>query len=254
MRRGLWGPLLLALPLILFLLLPVAALLLRAVWPHLEGDVLAAVGVSLRTTAVSTVVLLFLGTPLAVLLARPRLPGRGALEALVTLPAVLPPAAAGLALLLALGRKGFVGAALHGAGIDLAFTMWAVVLAQIYVAVPFFVRPLAAALRGLDPTLDEAAALDGAGGSAAFWRIALPLVRRPLIVALTLAWARALGEFGATILFAGNRVGETQTLPLAIYLGFETDIDLAAGLASLLLAVAVGVIAATSLLRSHDTA
>ncbi|CAN5401339.1 ABC transporter permease [soil metagenome] len=254
MRRGLWGPLLLALPLILFLSLPVAALLLRAAWPRLEGDVLAAVGVSLRTTAVSTVALLLFGTPLALLLARQNLSGRGALETLVTLPAVLPPAAAGLALLLALGRRGFAGAVLHGVGIDLSFTMWAVVLAQIYVAVPFFVRPLAAALRGLDPTLEEAAALDGAGGFALFWKIALPLVRRPLIVALTLAWARALGEFGATILFAGNRAGETQTLPLAIYLGFETDINLAAGLATVLLAVAVGVIAATSLLRGQEEA
>jgi molybdate transport system permease protein len=219
-----------------------------------RGDALEAVWVSLRTSSVATAAILLFGTPLALLLARRRLPLRRLLESLVILPAVLPPAAAGLALLLALGRQGLFGAPLRHLGVGIPFTTSAVVFAQAYVAAPFFVRPLEAAFRGLPSDLEEAALIDGAGTSALFWRIALPLVRRPLIAALTLAWARALGEFGATALFAGSRVGVTQTLPLAIYLGFETDLDVAAGLSALLLAVAAIVIGATLLLRRGDEA
>ncbi len=229
---------LLALPLIALLALPLVALVLRFSPGALTEDAGAALGVSARTTAAATALVLAFGTPLAYALARRRI---AALEILATLPAVLPPSAAGLALLLALGRKGLVPT-------SLPFTAGAVVLAQAYVATPFFVRPLAAAFRALPRELAEAAILDG----AAFWRVALPLVRRPLLVGLTLAWARALGEFGATALFAGNRVGETQTLPLAIYLGFETDVDQAIALSTMLLAVATGVVAATMLSGRRD--
>ena len=238
MRRA--GPFLLALPLIVLLAIPLAALVARFSPGALGGDAMAALGVSARTTGLATLLILAFGTPLAYGIARRRV---ALLEVLATLPAVLPPAAAGLALLLALGRKGLVPT-------GLPFTAGAVVVAQVYVATPFFVRPLAAAFRALPKELAEAATLDG----AAFWRIALPLVRRPLAVALTLAWARALGEFGATALFAGNRTGETQTLPLAIYLGFETDVDQAVALSTLLLAVAAGVVAATALLRGREDA
>ena len=134
----------------------------------------------------------------------------------------------------------------------LPFTAGAVVLAQVYVAAPFYVRPLASAFRGMPREVEAAARLDGAGDGATFRRIALPLVRRPLLVALTLAWARALGEFGATALFAGNREGITRTLPLAIYLGFETDLDQAVALSTLLLAVAAGVLAATLIPRARE--
>ncbi len=235
-------PFLLALPLLALLVLPVAALLLRFSPAALGPEAWVAVGVSARTTSLTVLLLVLFGTPLAYGLGRRRLP---ALEALVTLPAVLPPAAAGLALLLALGRKGLVPT-------SLPFTAGAVVLAQVYVAAPFYVRPLAAAFRAGSPEVAEAARLDGAGGFAFFRRIALPLVHRPLIVALTLAWARALGEFGATALFAGSLAGRTQTLPLAIYLGFETDLDQAVALSTLLLAVAVGIVAATLMLRDPD--
>ena len=240
MRRLL--PFLFAAPLLLLLVLPLVALAARFHPSALGADALTAVAVSTRTTGVATLLLLLFGTPLAYGLSRRRLP---LLEALVTLPAVLPPAAAGLALLLALGRKGLLPT-------GLPFTAGAVVLAQVYVAAPFFVRPLASAFREVPPEVEAAARLDGAGDGAAFRRIALPLVRRPLLVALTLAWARALGEFGATALFAGNRPGTTQTLPLAIYLGFETDLDAAVALSTLLLAVAVGVIAATLMLRTRE--
>ena len=239
MRRGL--PFLFAAPLLLLLILPVVALVARFSPSALGPDALTAVGVSARTSAVAVLALILFGTPLAYGLGRRRTPW---LEALVTLPAVLPPAAAGLALLLALGRKGFLPT-------GLPFTAGAVVIAQVYVAAPFFVRPLAAAFRGVSHEVQEAARLDGAGEGATFARIALPLVRRSFAVALTLAWARALGEFGATALFAGNRPGVTQTLPLAVYLGFETDLDGAVALSTLLLAAAVGVIGATLLLRDR---
>ena len=229
---------LLALPLIALLALPLVALVARFSPGALAGDAGEAFWVSARTTGLASALILAFGTPLAYGLARRRVV---VLEVLTTLPAVLPPAAAGLALLLALGRKGLVPT-------ELPFTAGAVVLAQVYVATPFFVRPLAAAIRALPRELAEAATLDG----AAFWRIALPLVKKPLLVGLTLAWARALGEFGATALFAGNRVGETQTLPLAVYLGFETDVDQAVALSTLLLAIAAGVVAATMLLQRRD--
>lgn len=237
MRRLL--PFLLALPLLALLVLPIAALVLRFSPAALGPEAGEAVRVSARTTTLAVFLLVLFGTPLAYGLAGRR---STVLEALVTLPAVLPPAAAGLALLLALGRKGLVPT-------SLPFTAGAVVLAQAYVAAPFYVRPLASAFREVSRGVAEAARLDGAGEFALFRRIALPLVRRPLLAALTLAWARALGEFGATALFAGNRPGVTQTLPLAIYLGFETDLDQAVALSTVLLAVAVGVIGATLLLR-----
>lgn len=236
-------PFLLGAPLLALLVLPVVALALRFSPAALGEEAWAAVAVSARTSGLATLALLLFGTPLAYGLSRRR---STLLETLVTLPAVLPPAAAGLALLLALGRKGLVPT-------GLPFTTGAVVLAQVYVAAPFYVRPLASAFRAVSDEIESAARLDGAGDGAVFRRIALPLVRRPLLMALTLAWARALGEFGATALFAGNRPGLTQTLPLAIYVGFETDLDAAAALSTLLLAVAVGVIAATQLLRLRDT-
>ena len=231
MRR--LAPFLLGAPLLALLALPIVALIARFSPSALGGDAWVAVGVSARTTSLAVVALALFGTPLAYGLARRRLP---LVEALVTLPAVLPPAAAGLALLLALGRKGLLPT-------GLPFTAGAVVVAQIYVAAPFYVRPLASAFRAVPPEIVEAARLDGASGA----RVSLALVRRPLLVALTLAWARALGEFGATALFAGNRPGETQTLPLAVYLGFETDLDQAVALSTVLLAVALGVVAATNL-------
>lgn len=241
MKRG-GGALLLALPLVVLLALPLLALLVRFRPSGLGEEAWTAVEVSLRTTIFATALLVAFGTPLAYALGVRRRP---LVEALVTLPAVLPPAAAGLALLLAFGRKGLLPT-------SLPFTAGAVVLAQIYVAAPFYVRPLASAFREISSEIAEAATLDGAGPAALAGRIALPLVRRPLLAALTLAWARALGEFGATILFAGNRPSVTQTLPLAIYLGFETDLNVAVALSVLLLAVAVAVVGITLLIRRES--
>lgn len=230
-----------SMPLLLFLVLPLAALLHHAP-PALMSSLQApdsrlAIAVSLKTTSVSLVLTLLLGTPLAVLLGRERFPGRGLLAALVETPLVLPPAAAGIGLLLAFGRKGLVPT-------GLPFTAGAVVFAQLFVSAPLFVRPLAAALEGLDPGWSEAAALDGASRLQTLRWVTLPLVGPTVVSGAVMAWARSLGEFGATILFAGNLAGTTQTMPLAIYLGLETDLDQAVGLSVLLMAVALVVLIA----------
>ncbi|MGL4648096.1 MAG: ABC transporter permease, partial [Caldilineaceae bacterium] len=185
---------------------------------------------------------LLLGTPLAWLLGRRRFRGRSIVNALVDLPMVLPPAVAGLALLMAYGRRGLVGPTLGIFGIEVVFTPWAVVLAQLFVAAPFFVRAAATAFGSVQHDLEEAAMLDGASKRGVFRHITVPLAGAALAGGAVMTWARALGEFGATIIFAGNLPGRTQTMPLAIYLGFELDLDVALALSTLLLAVAFGVL------------
>ena len=242
---SIWGWAALGLPLILLLLIPVVALAGHAVpgevWQQIRGEeTLPAVWVSLRTTLVSLPILVVFGTPLAFGLAFSR--GR-IIEALLSLPAILPPSVAGIALLLAFGRMGLLGPALEKVGIGLPFTAGAVVFAQLFVSAPFYLRPAISAFRSLDPSLLEAAALDGARPFRLFSGVALPLVRRELGSASTLAWSRALGEFGATILFAGNALGVTRTMPLAIYLGYESDLSQAVALSVVLLIVALVVLA-----------
>jgi len=161
------------------------------------------------------------GTPLAYLLARRRFRGRTALDTLIDLPMVLPPSVAGIALLVAFGRRGLVGQYLTVAGIELAFTQMAVVLAQIFVAAPFYIKAAAAGFAGVDRELEQAAALDGATPLQVARYVTVPLAWTSLFGGAVMTWARALGEFGATIIFAGNFVGRTQTMPLAIYQGFE---------------------------------
>jgi molybdate transport system permease protein len=170
------------------------------------------------------------------------------------MPAVLPPAAAGIALLLAFGRNGPVGSIFADWGYPLAFTPVAVVFAQAFVASPFYVLEATAAFAGADRTLEEAAVLDGAGTLALFRRITLPLARAHLASGASVAWARALGEFGATILFAGSLAGTTQTMPLAIYLGFEYDLDRAVALSLILLVVSALVLLAVRLLLPLERA
>jgi molybdate transport system permease protein len=159
------------------------------------------------------------------------------LDTLIDLPMVLPPAVAGIALLLAFGRRGLFGQYLNDMGIDIAFTQTAVVLAQLFVAAPFYVKAAAVGFAAIDQELEQAAALDGANGWQIFRLITLPLAWTALLGGAVMTWARALGEFGATIIFAGNFPGRTQTMPLAIYLGFELDLNIALTLAVILLAV-----------------
>lgn len=189
------------------------------------------------------VVVTLLGFPLAWLLSRSTIRGHRIIRALVLLPMVLPPVVGGTALLFALGRRGFIGGVLdRWFGITLLGTTTAAVLAASFVALPFFVTTVEAALREADTDLEEAAATLGASPAFIMRRITIPQVKQSLLAGLALAWARALGEFGATITFAGNRSGSTRTLPLEIFLALESDPDAAIALSLVLVAVSLGVL------------
>jgi len=213
----------LALFLLLFLAIPVGALVIRALgtgaaWDAQTYDTLRqALGLSMATTAITMVIVVALGTPLAYLLARRRFPGAAAVEALVDLPIVLPPAVAGIALLVAFGRNGLVGQWLADGGVTVGFTTIAVVMAQLFVSAPFYVIAARGGFARVDSDVEAAAADLGATPGQVFRTVTLPLIAPSLIAGAVLAWARALGEFGATIMFAGNFPGVTQTMPLAIY-------------------------------------
>lgn len=209
--------------LILFITVPLVALVWRALG---EGEnfteasratLRQALLLSLGTSLISLAIIVLLGIPLAYLLARRHFPGARIVDTLVDLPIVLPPAVAGLALLMAFGRRGIAGQWLDEIGLAIPFTTAAVVFAQVFVAVPFFIRSAKSGFARIDRDLEEAAADLGATPWRVFWRVTLPLARPALTAGAVLAWARALGEFGATIMFAGNLPGVTQTMPLAIY-------------------------------------
>ncbi|GAA0924422.1 ABC transporter permease [Nonomuraea longicatena] len=205
---------------------------------------LEALRLSLVTATVATVICLLLGVPLAWLLARTDFPGRRVVRALVTVPLVLPPVVGGVALLLVLGRRGIVGQWLDSAfGITLPFTTAGVVVAEAFVAMPFLVISVEGALRAADRRYEEAAATLGASRWTVFRRVTLPLIAPGVVAGAVLCWARALGEFGATITFAGNFPGQTQTMPLAVYLALETEPEAAIVLSLVLLAVSVIILA-----------
>ena len=231
---------------VLFLGLPLVALITRTVEEVRDrgeiGDtswriLRQALGLSLTTSLIALALVVAFGTPLAYLLARRRFPGAIVIDTLVDLPMILPPAVAGLALLMAFGRRGIVGEELDALGISLSFSTAAVVIAQTFVASPFYIRSARAGFARVDPDLERAAADLGAPPWRVFLLITLPLVRPSLVAGGILAWARALGEFGATIMFAGNFPGTTQTMPLAIYQRYEAgDLTTALFLALVLLA------------------
>jgi molybdate transport system permease protein len=243
--RLLWVPAVLAFALIA---LPVLGLALRADWPRIPELLvstasLAALRLSLETAAISTALCILLGGPLAVVLARGRLPGLRLLRSVVLLPLVLPPVVGGLALLYLLGRLGLVGRLLDlWFGVTIPFTTAAVVLAQTFVALPFLVVSVEGALRTAGQRYEAVAATLGASPRYAFARVTVPLVLPGLISGAILGFARCLGEFGATIAFAGSLEGTTRTLPLLVYLERETDVDGAVALSLLLVVVAVLVI------------
>ncbi|MFG2817346.1 molybdate ABC transporter permease subunit [Streptomyces sp. NPDC048410] len=249
-RRGVPLPLLVpGLLAMAFLLVPLLALLVRAPWRGLPSqlastEVWQALQLSLISATAATAVALVLGVPLAWLLARTEFPGRGLVRALVTLPLVLPPVVGGVALLLALGRNGIVGKSLDAwFGITLPFTTAGVVIAEAFVAMPFLVISVEGTLRAADPRYEEAATTLGASRFTAFRRVTLPLIAPGIAAGAVLAWARALGEFGATITFAGNFPGRTQTMPLAVYLALQNDPEAAIALSLILLAVSIAVLA-----------
>jgi molybdate transport system permease protein len=243
-----------------FLAVPVATLVGRAIGGGGlagalgSGTVRDALVLSLSTTAVSLAITVAVGTPLAFLLARRRFRGAGLVELLVDLPLVLPPSVAGLALLLVFGRRGLLGDSLEAAGLAIPFTTVAVILAQVFVAAPFYVRSARAGIAGLPRDLEDAARVDGASEVGVFLHVMAPLAAPALAAGLVMTWARSLGEFGATILFAGNVTGRTQTLPLAVYAEFGAgDLEAAIAAASVLVLAAIGVLAAVRLGRPRRT-
>jgi len=254
-RRPAWWVLGLAAVGLAFLALPVVALLLRAIESGALASALAgravldALVLSLASTAVSLGLVVVLGTPLAFVLARMRFRGQALAEALVDLPIVLPPSVAGLALLFAYGRNGVAGGALELAGLTLPFTTLAVIVAQVFVASPFYIRAARAGFRSVVPEVEEAARVDGASENVVMGRVTMPLAAPALGAGLVLAWARALGEFGATILFAGNIEGRTQTLPLLVYSEFQEGVDSAIAAATILVIAALGVLVAVRVMR-----
>lgn len=229
---------------VLLLVLPLLALVWRAVTTAQGGialdarPVLSALLLSLGTTAVSIILIILWGTPLAYAFARYQFPGKRLLAVFVELPIVMPPVVAGLALLSAFGRRGLLGAPLAELNITITFTWWAVVLAQVFVSAPFYIRAAQTRFSALPRELEEAASMDGADGWRVLWYVTLPLSLRALIIGLVLSWARALGEFGATILFAGNLQGRTQTMPLLVYGALERDLNATFISALILLALA----------------
>ena len=240
----------------LFLALPVAVLVIRSLDSEALAAALAtpvvidALRLSLVTTAASLVLTVALGTPLAYLLARRRGPGSSLLETIVDLPIVLPPSVAGLALLLVFGRRGLLGESMELLGLTIPYTTAAVVLAQTFVAAPFFIRSARAGIAAVERDLEDAARVDGAAERQVFRSITVPLAAPALAAGLVMSWARALGEFGATIMFAGNLEGRTQTLPLVVYAEFQAGhLDASIAAAAILVLAAFGVLVAVRLLR-----
>ena len=232
---------------IAFIGLPIIALLVRAaqqenLWDAVTGDLaLTALRLSIFTSVVSIVVVVAGGTPFAYLLARSNHWWARIIDSLVELPIVLPPVVAGVAMLMAFGRSGLIGGWLESAGVDISFTTVAVVFAQVFVAAPFYVRSAKLGFQSVARDYEDVSQTLGVSPISTFWRITLPLAAPSIITGLGLSWARALSEFGATIMFAGNLTGETQTMPLAIMTAMESSggLDSALALSAMLLVVSV---------------
>lgn len=240
--------------LVVFIALPLLAIFGKTppgtFWEQFQSEVaLDALRVSMSTSIVSLLCIVVFGTPAAYLFGTKRFPGRSALVTLFELPLVLPPAVAGIALFAAFGRFGILGASLRALGIQLPFTWVAVVMAQSFVAMPFFVRQATAGFASIDAHLMGVSRTLGAGSARTFFRVAVPLAKQSLSAGAALSWARALGEFGATALFAGSLQGTTQTLPLAIYGQFSAaNLEAALAMSALMVAFSAGILAAVKLL------
>lgn len=231
-------------------IVPLVGLLVRAPWSNLVSllsgaFVLDALRVSLLASVLATVIAAVLGVPLAWMLARVEFPGRSVLRAFVLLPLVLPPVVGGAALLFALGRRGIIGEPIYEAtGLVLPFSLTGVVLAATFVAMPFLVITVEGALRNLDPRYESAAASLGASPARILGRVTLPMIAPSLVAGLALTWARAFGEFGATVTFAGNLAGRTQTLPLAVFVALESDRDAAIAISLMMVTISLAVLLA----------
>ena len=247
-RRAPWGLLLLAVLGVVFFLVPLVGLLLEVPWgdlPSLLGSevVVDALVLSGVASVASVLISLLLGVPLAWLLARMEFRGRSLIRGLVLLPLVLPPVVGGAALLFALGRNGFLGGPVYETtGLVLPFSIWGVIIAVTFVSMPFLIITVEGALRGMDQRFEGAASSLGASRWTVFRRVTLPMIWPSLLAGLVLTWARALGEFGATVTFAGNLAGETQTLPLAVFVALESDRATAVAISLVLVAVSLVVL------------
>ncbi|MCL4394228.1 MAG: ABC transporter permease [Chloroflexi bacterium] len=233
--------------LVLFLTLPLVAIVLQVLPLGLKGwldpATLDALTLSLLTASLSALLAVAVGTPIAYMLAREEFRGKSLIDTLIDLPMVLPPAVAGIALLVTFGRRGLLGPALSSIGIELPFTTAAVVMAETFVAAPFYVRSAKAGFASVDRGLEQMSALLGASSLRTFFRVTLPLAGPTLFAGLLMTWARALGEFGATIMFAGNFQGRTQTMPLAIYIGLDSNLESALTLSVILIVVSFTILA-----------
>ncbi|HYC07070.1 MAG TPA: ABC transporter permease [Candidatus Binatia bacterium] len=236
---------------VLFLGLPVVILVVRSIAngalasAFTDETVIEAFKLSMITTAVSLLLTVVFGLPIAIVLARRRFRGSSLVEAVIDLPIVLPPSVAGLALLLAFGRQGVLGGTLHAFGIEIPFTTAAVIIAQTFVSAPFFILSARTGIAGVDRDLEDAARVDGATESRLFRSITIPLASTALTAGLVMSWARSLGEFGATIMFAGNVEGQTQTLPLVVYSEFQGgDLDTTIAASAILVIAAFAVLVA----------
>lgn len=237
--------------------IPLLALMARAINAHfldyvLSPQALAALRLSLMTSLGTVLLTILMGTPLAYVLARWKFPGKSGLELLIDLPIVLPPSVAGVALLIAFGRNGVFGPLLRSVDISLPFTVAAVVIAQIFVAAPLYIRAARIGFAGIDIQIEEAARVEGASQWQLFCHVMFPLTGRALISGAILTWTRALGEFGATMLFAGNLEGVTQTMPMAIYLGFERNLGIAIALSAVLIGFSVFLLSITRRLEQKN--
>lgn len=242
-----------------FLALPVLAIFLDTTPEALvaglgEPGTLDALRLSLECSVAAVVAIVVVGTPAAWLLATRRFPGRGVLVTVVELPLVLPPAVAGIGLLAALGPRGILGGALDGAGIRLVLTTAGVIVALAFVSAPYYLRQAQAAFEAIDPTQLDASRTLRAGEARTFARVAVPVAAPGLLTGLALAWGRALGEFGATLLFAGSFPGVTQTVPLAIYQRFASDLNGALALAAILVVVSAAILLSLKALGARDVA
>jgi molybdate transport system permease protein len=241
-----------------FISLPILSLVVWTVDEKAWGSMASPVArdallLSIRTTSISLLIIVSVGTPAAYVLARKDFPGKRLLDSLIDIPAVLPPSAAGIALLLTFGRLGLAGRYLEAFGVQITFTTAAVVIAEVFVAAHFYVRQATVGFSQVRRDVEEAALVDGAGRSTTFFKVTVPLAFPALVAGALTAWARALGEFGATVIFAGSFRGVTQTIPLAIFAEFHRDLDAAVALSVLVLGFAFAVILAVRNLTTRST-
>ncbi len=252
-----WIFLLPSLIILTFFALPLISLIYRSVAPDFFENALSrqafqALKLSLVTSSSTTLITVVLGTPLAYLLARWKFRFKVWLELILDLPIVLPPSVAGLALLIAFGRRGLFGTFLNDIGINIPFTTTAVIMAQLFVAAPLYIRSARIGFAHVDKQLEESAYVEGANNLQLFYEIMIPIAIRALASGAILTWTRALGEFGATILFAGNLEGITQTMPIAIYIGFERNLGVAMALSVVLILVSVILLLLTKKLEAEE--